>query len=411
MPTFRYKVREQSGAAREGTMEGEAAQAVALRLRENGLFVITVEAIKEQSKAGNSLSLDALFQRKMKAAELVLFCRQFATLLNAGVPLYNALVILQEQGRNEAFRQAMNSVIDDVRKGNTFSASVSKHTKVFPDIFVSMVEAGELGGILDEIMLRLATHFEKENDLQSKAKSAIIYPVIISIVAVGVVAFLIGYVIPTFSEVLTDMDVQLPLITRIVLAIAYAVQDYWYLGFVAVLVAALTYQQAMKQASMRYLRDLYILKIPFFGELLLKVAVARFTRTLGTLLKSGVPLMQSLEVVKKTVGNLVVSEGIGNAQESITRGMGIYEPLNTNPVFPRMVVQMVGVGEETGMLDQMLEKIADYYDTEVGTIVGRMSSVIEPILMVIMGIIVGVIVIAMFLPMFEMIGPSGPAAQ
>lgn len=409
MPTFRYKVRDRTGTPSEGVMEGESAAAVVSRLRERDFYVIKVE--EEQTSAfSKEINLEELkerFGRKIQVKDLALFCRQFSTLINAGVPLYNGLVILKEQMQNPAFRKVLDQVADDLRQGRTFTAAVERHPRVFPEIFVHMVEAGELGGVLDEVLERMAVHFEKENEIQGKVKSATTYPLVILVVALGAVAFILGFVMPTFAGMLTGFGAELPAMTKFVLGLSEAVQSYWWAGLIGLGLMLFGASQAIKKHQVRYIIDKVSLKLPIFGDILVKVAVSRFSRTLGTLMRSGVPLMQALDVVQKTVGNLAITEGVRKAQESISQGRGMAGPLQQSGVFPSMVVQMVSVGEETGALDTLLEKIADYYDMEVNNVVGRLSTIIEPIMMVVLGGIVGFLVVSMLLPMFELITNVG----
>ncbi|MDD2421387.1 MAG: type II secretion system F family protein [Heliobacteriaceae bacterium] len=409
MPSFRYKVRNRAGVPAEGIMDEKSPAAVVSRLREQDLLVIKVEEVKN-AVFGAPFDWAAWRERwgkRVESKDLALFCRQFSTLIHAGIPLYNGLIILKEQMRHPTLVKVLTQVAEDLRQGRTFTAAVARYPRVFPALFVSMIEAGELGGVLDQVMERLAVHFEKDSELRAKMQAATTYPLVILLVALGAVVFILTFVMPTFAGLLTSLGTEMPWPTKFVLALSTAVRSYWWAGIVLLVGLGLGARRVAVIPKVRYTLDRVALKLPVFGDIVTKVAVSRFSRTLGTLLHSGVAILPALDVVVKTVGNQVIAAGLGQAQENIRQGRGMAGPLEQAGVFPAMVVQMVAIGEETGALDVLLIKIADYYDLEVNIVVSRLSTVLEPLMMVLLGGLVGFLVIAMFLPMFELIGAVG----
>ncbi|MBM7867891.1 type II secretion system F family protein [Heliobacterium gestii] len=412
MATYRYRARDSRGTVREGTIQEESEKSVALTLREQGLFVVEVREEKggaaKSAGAGDAAgSAFSVFRRKTPAKVLAVFCRQLSTLVNAGVPIHSSLSILTQQTEHPALRQALLRVAADLQRGYNLSQAVGLHPNVFPEMFVHMIEAGELGGVLEEVLQRLATHFEKDSETRSKVKSALTYPAVVFSIGILAVTFILGFVIPRFTSALGSLGAELPALTKRVLDLSEWVKGYWWTALLAALALYLIFGELRKTPQMRLLLDRYTLKIPIFGDMLLKVSVARFCRTLGTLIRSGVPMLQALEVVEKTAGNQAVSEGVMNTRESIRKGQGLADPLRKTGIFPPMVVQMVAVGEETGALDVMLEKVSDYYEMEVNGLVSRLSTVIEPIMLVVLGGMVAMLVIAMLLPIFEVISSVG----
>ena len=405
MAEFSYRVRDFKGQVHTGFMEADHRSGVIENLRQQNYFIIEIK--EKAQRSSNGFNLQSYLQPKVTGKDLALYCRQFATMVDAGLPLLSCLNILQQQSENKKMQQVTARVVDSLENGNTLADSFREHPKQFPAMFINMVEAGETGGVLDEVLDRLAVHFEKEHDLNEKVRSAMTYPVVIGIVAVLAVIFLLTFVLPTFTDMLEDMGVPLPLPTRIVIAVSSAFGNYWYLIFLTFGGLAYWGYRYIQTTDGRRRLDKLKLKLPIFGELQQKMIVSRFSRTLATLIKGGVPILQALEVVKKTSGNMIVVEGVDQAQNSIRDGQGMAEPLEKSGVFPPMVSQMIAVGEETGALDRLLEKISDFYDQEVNTMVSRLSSMIEPVLMVFMGVTVGFIVISMLLPMFSIVGNVG----
>ena len=358
--------------------------------------------ITEKKDAGGS-NLLSFLKGGVKEAEISLFTRQMATLLDAGLPLLRALTILQDQSENPKLRELMGNLSSDIQGGSSFSDALSKHKKIFAPLYVNMVKAGEIGGVLEKVLNRLAEFAEKESELRTKIKGAMTYPIVMGVVATSVVTFLMVKIIPTFATMFTSMGVELPLPTKIVMTISDFLVNYWWaciLGGVGLVVGTKLYDQPGRG---RLQMDKLRLKLPVFGDLILKVAISRFTRTLGTLVASGVPILQSIKIVKDTIGNEVLANVMDDVTASISQGETISKPLHRSKVFPLMVTHMIAVGEETGSLDNMLVRIADNYDLIVDETVSALSSLIEPLMVVAMGAAIGIIVMAMFFPMFEMI--------
>ncbi len=339
---------------------------------------------------------------KVKDKDKVVFVRQFATMIDAGLPLVQCLDILQEQQDNANFKRVIRQIKKDVEEGSTLSDAVKKHPKVFDNLFHNLVAAGEIGGILDIILNRLAAYIEKTAKLKRKVKGAMTYPVIVVAIAIIVIAVILIWVIPVFSQLFRDAGVKLPAMTLFVVDTSDFAKRYFHwliLGFVALMIAL---RQFRRTPRGRRLFDQLLLRMPIFGILIRKIAVARFTRTLGTMLSSGVPILDGLEVVASTAGNSVVEKAIREARLSISEGRSVAEPLAETRVFPPMVTQMIAVGEATGALDVMLGKIADFYDDEVDTAVGALTSMLEPLLILFLGVTIGGLLVAMYLPIFQL---------
>ncbi|ADL13277.1 Type II secretion system F domain protein [Acetohalobium arabaticum DSM 5501] len=395
---FRYKVRDENGEQLEGALEAESREIVIDRLRNRGYYITSIEEEQESSSLGDKLKQF----KKVKLKDLALFCRQFATMIDAGVSLVRALDILGDQTGNPKLREAIRSVQEHVEGGVSLSNALEEEDHVFPRLFISMVEAGETGGILDEVLLEMADHFEKENEMKQQITSALAYPAVITLVAVGVVVFLVTVILPTFVDIFAGMNIQLPLPTRILLTTSNLISSYWYLFVGAVLVViSFSYYYYQTDRGKRQI-DWLLLKLPLFGDLIIKISVARFSRTLGTLISSGVTILEGLEVVSRVVSNQIVAEQLNEARNSISAGESMADPLQQNGLFPQMVIQMIRIGEETGSLDQMLNRVAQFYDQEVEHKVEGMVSLIEPALILILGLVVGSIVVSMMLPMFNM---------
>lgn len=399
MPQFNYKARNAEGRVLQGQIEAENEDAARVVLRGRKFNVL------ELSKAKSG----GFFNRgpKVKEQEVVLFSRQLATMAAAGLPLVQAIGIIGEQAESKAFRAVLLQIRDDVSSGSNFPEALSKHPTVFESLYVNMVRAGDQGGNLDIILDRLSTYLEKASALQGKIKAAMMYPAAIAFVAAAVVVFLMVKVIPSFRDVFSSFGAQLPLPTRILLGVSDVLQhDFPYIiGTVVGLFFGLT--SFRRTEAGERITDGIMLKLPVFGTLLRKFTVARFARTLGTLQKSGVPILDGLEIVAKTAGNKVIEAAILQARGKIREGEEIAAPLKATGVFPPMVIQMMSAGQETGKLDEMLIRIADFYDTEVDVAVDGLMKLIEPVMMVVMGGTVGCIVLGMFMPMFEMSSMAG----
>ncbi len=399
MPTFTYSARSATGALTQGEIEVPTRNDVVGLLRQQKLIPVKIE----QKKTGlGQIDLGDLMGGGVKTRDIVIFTRQFATMINSGLPLVQSLDILAKQSENKKLRQVIEEVLGDVEAGNTLADSLRKHPKVFTDLYVNMVAAGEVGGILDVILLRLASFMEKNDALVRKIKGAMIYPSVIMTVAVAAVAILLIVVIPTFQTMFDSAGVPLPGPTRFVIWMSELLQTKWWLIAGVIAAAVIGLRQYYKTDAGERNIDRLMLSAPVFGNLLRKSAVARFTRTLGTLVASGVSILEGLEITAKTAGNRVIHDAVMESRSSIAGGETISEPLKRSGVFPPMVVQMINVGEQTGGLDEMLSKIADFYDEEVDAAVEALLSAMEPIMIVFLGTIVGGMIVAMYLPIFDM---------
>jgi len=397
MPAYIWKGKTRQGTVTTGVMEAASADAVEAQLRVQMLTPVSVKA-----KPKNISEYLTFLKAKIKTKDLVIFTRQFATMIDAGLPLVQCLKILGDQQENPTFKQIINAVRNDVEQGSTFAEALAKHPKPFEALYCNLVAAGEVGGILDTILNRLAVYLEKADALARKVKGAMVYPTTVLVVAVGVVILLLVKVIPTFEKMFADFGGELPGPTQVVVNISHFMQD-WILVFLGAIVAAgIAFVQARKRSyKFRKSTDALFLKAPVFGPLIRKVAVARFTRTLGTMIASGVPILDGLDIVSRTAGNVIVEEALNNVRIAISEGRTIAEPLAASGVFPGMVVQMIAVGEETGAMETMLGKIADFYDEEVDAAVDALTAMLEPIMMVGLGGTVGAMLIAMYLPIFK----------
>ncbi|HLA38343.1 MAG TPA: type II secretion system F family protein [Candidatus Glassbacteria bacterium] len=395
MPVFNWKARTVKGEAHSGELTATTPQEVIGYLRRKRLIVVSVDEKPREIK----FSLGG----KVKVRDIVLFTRQFATMIDSGLPLVQCLSILGEQTENPKFKAIINSVRVDVEGGNTLEESLGKFPKLFTTLFVSMVGAGESGGILDQIMLRLSEYMEKNDAIVRKIKGAMIYPAVVFTAAMGCVSILLIFVIPIFAKMFKDMNMELPLPTLIVVNLSDFLIGYWYLIIGGVVGGIFALKRYRKTDRGEYNYDAFMLKVPVLGDLIRKSAVARFTRTLGTLIASGVSILHGLEVTARTAGNRVVHDAIMGSRASIAGGETITKPLKEAEVFPPMVIQMINVGEQTGGLDAMLIKIADFYEEEVDTAVDALTAALEPVMIVFLGIIVGGMVVSMYLPIFDLI--------
>ena len=395
--SYAYRVRTKEGRVISGQMEADGEAAVASRLRAQGL--VPVQITKE---AGTNLKKEiTILPKKVKLKDLAVFSRQFATMINSGLSLLRTLNILSEQTENPKLAETIGALRDDVERGSSLSAAMSKHPKVFNDLFVAMVRAGETGGQLDTVLNRVADNLEADYKLRQKVKSAMTYPIVVAGIAVLLVTVMLLFVVPTFAAMFTDLGGELPLPTKILLALSQAAKWLVPLLIVASIVGYILYKRGRKaNAGFRLRADKLKLKIPIFGDLFLKVAISRFTRTLGLLLRAGVPVLQALDIVSGTTGNEVLARATADVKESVRSGESMAAPLTRHPVFPPMVVQMISVGEDTGQIDEMLDKVSDFYDQEVESTTEALTSLIEPIMIAILGGIVGSMIIALYMPMF-----------
>jgi type IV pilus assembly protein PilC len=400
MATFKYTVRDKAGKAVDGTLDGENKAAVSSKLRSMGYVIVSLE---ETGAFMGSLG-QIKFGTGIKQKDVTIFARQFATMINAGLSLTKCLTILAQQTETEAFRQIIMQVGKDVEAGQSLSDALSKHSKVFPSIFVNMVRAGETGGVLDEVLNRVADHFEGEQELKGKIASAMTYPIAMGSLVLIILIAMMVFVVPVFQGMFASMGGQLPFATQILVNISEGARGLPGLIFVVTLIVGIVVFRWWKSTeSGRYIWDSIKLRIPIIGQIVRKLSLARFTRTFGTLVSAGVPILSALEIVGATSGNEVVSRAVKKVRSAIKEGETIAKPLSEAPVFPSMLVQMIAVGEETGALDAMLNKIADFYDEEVARTVDSLTSIIEPVMMATMGVVVGGIVIALYMPMFNII--------
>lgn len=400
MAVYAWEAKTRSGERRKGTMEANAERDVLARLRSQNMQDVKVK------RRGFNLKLATGSGGKIKAAKLVVFVRQFATMIDAGLPLVQCLEILAKQEPDKGFQKILYNVKEQVEGGSTFADALRSHPQVFDTLFCSLVAAGEMGGVLDVILNRLASYIERNVKLARQVKGAMTYPIGIFVVAIGVVIALLKWVIPTFESMFSNFGAEneLPGLTQAVVNASHWFQANFIYVVLGIIGAVWGFRAFLRSERGREIFDAFILKVPLFGPLLRKVAVAKFTRTLGTMIASGVPLLDGLDIVSKASGNKVVEKGIMFVRHKISEGSNIADPLAEIGVFPSMVVQMIAVGESTGAMDTMLQKIADFYEEEVEVTVGALTKLLEPLMMVIIGGIVGTILIAMYLPVFEVAG-------
>jgi len=396
--TYTYQVRDKQGKLISGSLDGDTQAAVVNKLRQMGYIVVN---IKEKAESGFNISLQGL--KRIKSKDLTVFSRQFATMINSGLSLTKSLAILAEQTENQKFAGIIGEVQRDVEGGQALSDSMAKHPKAFPSIFINMVRAGETGGVLDEVLLRVAEHFEKEAALKSRIKSAMSYPIAMFAFSMLIVFIMITFIVPIFVKMFSDLGGTLPVPTQILLFVSGVLRSYFLIVLVLAIGFGYLYHWYGSTENGRLKIDTVKLKLPVFGKLIRKIGIAKFTRTFGTLISSGVPILQALDIVGETSGNAVIAQAVKRTRSSIKEGDTIANPLSKNSVFPPMVVHMISVGEETGALDTMLGKIADFYDEEVSAAVESLTSMIEPLMIMVMGIALGFIVVALYMPMFQVI--------
>ena len=393
MPQYTYTARAINGELKSATIDAPNRDEVLKQLRVQRLNVIKIDEGTAQKKKRMG---------HIKMRDIVIFTRQFSTMINAGLPLVQALDILATQSENQSLKDVTRQVVFDVESGNTVADALRKHPNAFSELYVNMVAAGEAGGILDTILMRLAVFMEKNDALVRKVKGAMIYPGVITGVAATAIVVLLVFVIPTFEKMFASVGMALPLPTRVVIGMSRFLQGYWWAVIAAIIALVVTVKKYYSTPDGKLSIDRMLLKMPVLGDVLRKSAVSRFTRTLGTLIGSGVSILDGLEITAKTAGNLVIQDAIMESRASIAGGETISAPLQKSEVFPPMVISMIAVGEQTGGLDEMLSKIADFYDEEVDAAVSGLLSLMEPVMIVFLGVVVGGMVVAMYLPIFDM---------
>ena len=401
MPIFKWEGKAAKGAIKKGEMEAPNEVAIRIHLRQQNIIPTKIVS------KGTEIKFSLPFKRKVKERSIAIFTRQLATMIDAGLPLVQSLEILSSQQDNKVFKNIIREIREDVESGSTFAGALKKHPVTFDELYTNLVVAGEEGGILDSILIRLANYIEKAAALKKKVKSALVYPSVIMIVAIGVVMILMLFVIPVFETMFKSAGQSLPLPTLIVLTISKLIQKYVIILIPALILLFFLLRKYHQTENGRAVIDRLLLKLPVFGLLLKKIAVARFSRTLGTLISSGVPILDGLNIVSRASGNRTIETAILNARASIREGETIADPLNRSGIFPPMVIQMISVGESTGALDSMLSKIADFFDDEVDIAVSNLTSLLEPFLMIFLGVVIGGVVISMYLPIFQMASAVG----
>jgi type IV pilus assembly protein PilC len=401
MPIYKWEGKTAKGAIKKGEMEAPSEAAIRIHLRQQNIVPTKVLT------KGKEFKISLPFKKKVNQRSIAVFTRQLATMIDAGLPLVQSLEILSQQQESKAFKNIIREIREDVEGGSTFAGALKKHPVTFNELYTNLVVAGEEGGILDNILNRLANYIEKSEALRKKVKSALIYPATIIGVAVIVVMILMIFVIPVFETMFKSAGQTLPLPTLIVLTLSKMIKKYVVILIPALILLFYMAKKYYQTQNGRAVIDRLLLKLPVFGALFKKIAVARFSRTLGTLVSSGVPILDGLTIVSRTSGNRTIEIAILNARTSIREGETIAEPLSRSGIFPPMVIQMISVGESTGALDSMLSKIADFYEEEVDIAVANLTSLLEPLLMVFLGVVIGGVVISMYLPIFQMASAVG----
>jgi type IV pilus assembly protein PilC len=395
---YQYKVRDPQGIMRSGELEAENRNLVVQKLLAQGFFVLSIEEVKQSKE----IKFDFSFGGTVKTRELVVFTRQLSTMMAAGLSILRSFSILGEQTDNKKLKTAILEIRDDIESGTALWESMAKHPKIFSGVFISMIRAGEVGGVLDTVLIRLGEHLERESEINSKVKSASVYPTMISIFAVLMVFGIITFVMPTFTSMFASAGVALPAPTRILLGLGLFLKKYIILVIVGVFLIVFLLKKWGTTTAGRYFYDNLFLHLPVLGGTISRIVVARFASTMGTLVKSGIPVLQALEVVEDVVGNVVIAGAIRKARASIKEGETITGPLEATGVFEPMVTQMIAVGEETGSLDEMLSRMSDYYEKEVMYMIDTLMALIEPLMIMVVALMVGGVVIATLLPIFDM---------
>jgi len=395
MGKFKYRVMNSEGEKIEGSYEANSKDEVIDFISGNGYYPLMVEEIVQ------STNIEINFNSKVKLKDLSVFCRQFYTMLNAGVPILTCLDILSNQIENKKLREATKEINDEVEKGGVLSDAMKKHKDVFPDLLVSLVASGEASGNLDDIMLRMATHYEKENKINNKVSSALIYPMILGMVSIAAVGFILVYVMPTFTEIFKQSGTVLPWSTRLLLGLSEGIQNYWYIIIILIIICGFIFNIFRKSDEGILILSKLKLKLPILKKLNQMIIVSRFTRTLSTLIASGLPLIQGLNIVSTVIGNKVAETVLIKVKDNVMRGESLYASMVESNIFPPMLYSMIKIGEETGSLDDILNKTADFYDEELESLIQTSVAMLEPLLIVFMGIMIGFMVVSIMIPMFD----------
>ncbi|MDQ1712512.1 MAG: type pilus assembly protein PilC [Frankiaceae bacterium] len=398
--TYAYKVRDRAGKVVSGTLEADSATAVATKLKGMGYAPVSID---EANKGGLStdLKIPGMGAKKVKLKDLAIMARQFATMINSGLSLLRALNILAEQTDNSELARVLGEVRNDVETGNALSSAFAKHPKVFPPLMVNMTKAGEVGGFLDSVMVQIAENYESEVKLRGKVKAAMTYPVVVFILAILMCFVMLIFIVPVFAKMFKDLGSTLPAPTRLLVFVSNQLRLFLPVLVIGMIAGAVAWKRTKHTDRVRNVVDPFKLKVPVFGKLFQKIALSRFARNLGTMMKSGVPILQSLDIVADTTGNVVLARAIRDVQESVRTGEALAKPLEAHPVFPPMVVQMMAVGEDTGALDTMLMKIAEFYDQEVEATTESLTALIEPLMIAFLGGMVGSMIVALYMPIFK----------
>lgn len=409
MPVFSYTFRDASGGIQKGTADAESEEILRKRFEEQGFTITEVTMIKAKSAKPKSFG-------KVKLNHLSVFCRQFSTMVDAGVSLVRCLDVLGQQTQDPKLKKIIADIGERVEGGESLSRAMQRHPKTFSNLFIGMIKAGEVGGVLEETLQRLSHFLEKDVELRRKVKSALTYPVLVAIMATGITGFLVYWFVPQWADILFDLGLKrgdLPAPTKFLIAVSDVIKNHWWIVLISIVVIIFAYKLFVSTRFGRRVADRVKLKIPVFGKLHHKICLARFSRTMGTLLTSGVPILQAMETVAGTVGNTIMSDSVLEARARIREGDRIGDPLEESKLFPPMVVHMIGIGEESGSLDFMLQKIADFYEAEVEATLASLTAALEPIMIVGLGFVVGFIVISMFLPLVDVISKlsSGEADE
>jgi type IV pilus assembly protein PilC len=396
MPLYKYKAVNEKGEKIEGTYNGTSKDDVISMISTNNYYPLKIEEINERGKINFEI-----FNR-VTIKDIAVFCRQFYTMLDAGLSINNALHILSEQLTNKKFKETISNIEEEVRKGSTLSEAMKLHNNIFPDLLINMIETGELSGNLDQIMLRMSNHYEKENKINNKVKNAMIYPIILSIISITVISVILIFVMPVFVDMFTNSGVELPLTTKILLGISNGIRENIIIIFLLISIIITLVRYYLKTDNGLLWINKMKLSLPIIKELNQKIIVSRFTRTLSTMLSSGLPLIQSLQIVGQVIGNKLVEDALNTVREKVIKGEGLALPIKETGLFPPMLSSMIGIGEESGALDEILNKTADFYDEELDSAITTFTSMLEPIMIVVMGVIVGFLIISIIQPMFGM---------